>query len=338
VSKASGPRRGRFNDRLTAPIPGLREMLRITREGGFRPKGVREDAPKIPRVQAALRPLGKGEASLTWVGHATFLVRMGGKAILTDPVWSNRLPGRIARLTPPGIEWADLPAIDAVVVSHNHYDHQDSRTLKRLPRATPVMVGLGGGAWFRKRGFTDVTELDWWQSARRSDVGFTFVPVHHWSRRGPFDLNKALWGGWVMEAEGRKAFFGGDSAYGNRFKEVGARIKGIEVAMMPIGAYEPRWFMSPVHMDPDEAVAATSDLGAKALATMHWGTFPLSREPVMQPVERVRAAWESSGRPRMDLWDLAVGQTRVWGRPSRDVQSGTEGARKEREEGSQTAR
>jgi L-ascorbate metabolism protein UlaG (beta-lactamase superfamily) len=304
---------GRFDDRLTAPLPRLRDMVRILREGGFKPKDAERDAASVPRVSAPLPPLVAAQASLTWVGHATFLVRMGGLSILTDPVWADALPGRIRRLVPPGIAWQDLPRIDAVVVSHNHYDHQDGPTLKRLPRATPVFVGLGGGRWFRRRGFSDVVELDWWQSAERGGVTFSFVPVHHWSRRGLLDTNAALWGGWVLQGAGRTAFFAGDTGYGGRFKEVGQRHPGIEAALLPIGAYDPRWFMQNVHMDPDEAVQALSDLGARRLVAMHWGTFPLTREPILQPLERVRAAWQRTGRPRQELWDLAVGETRVWG-------------------------
>ncbi|MFO1532739.1 MAG: MBL fold metallo-hydrolase [Thermoplasmatota archaeon] len=305
--------KGRFDARLTSPLPGPRDMWRILREGGFRPKDAQADAPRVPRQTAPLPALQPTQASLTWIGHATFVVRMAGRTILTDPVWSDRLPGRIPRLVPPGMAWADLPTIDAVVVSHNHYDHQDAGTLKRLPRATPVFVGLGGGHWFRRRGFTDVTELDWWQDATRDGVTYSFVPSHHWSRRGLFDQNRTLWGGWVMTGGGHKAYFAGDTGYGKWFREIGEHHPGIETAMLPIGAYDPSWFMRPVHMDPDEAVQALRDMGAKSLATMHWGTFPLTREPILQPLERVRAAWEKSGRQRADLWDLAVGETKVWG-------------------------
>ena len=304
---------GRFDARLTSPLPGVRDMWRILREGGFRPKNAKQDAANVPRVAAALPSLSDDQASLTWIGHATFLVRMAGANILTDPVWTDRLPGRIPRLVPPGVAWKDLPEIDAVAVSHNHYDHQDAATFKRLPRTTPILVGLGGARWFQKRGFSDVTELDWWQSAKRAGVRFTFVPSHHWSRRGLLDQNRVLWGGWVMEGGGRKAFFAGDTGYGKWFSEIAQREPGIEAAMLPIGAYDPQWFMKSVHMGPEEAIRALDDLGAKHLATMHWGTFPLTREPILQPMERVRNAWARQERAPANLWDLAIGESRVWG-------------------------
>ena len=303
---------GRFDDRLTEPLPGLRDMLRIARTGGFAGAQGKRPAVEVPRAPPGPLPeVPQGGMGLTWLGHATFLLRIGGLHVLTDPVLSDRLPGRIPRLSPPGIPFGQLPPIDAVVVSHNHYDHLDARTLKRLPRDTAVFVPLGLARWFRRRGFTQVTELDWWESARLGPAAFECVPVHHWTRRGPFDTNDTLWGGWVVSAGARKAFFGGDSAYGARFAEVGRRHPGIEVAMLPIGAYEPRWFMRGVHMDPDEAVQATADLGARRLATMHWGTFVLTREPVLEPPEKARAAWARAGRPREDLWDLPLGGSRV---------------------------
>ncbi|HEX2065955.1 MAG TPA: MBL fold metallo-hydrolase [Candidatus Thermoplasmatota archaeon] len=301
-----------FNDRLTAPLPGAREMLRILREGGFRGRGHPErDAHKVPRIGGPLPPLPSGGIGLTWVGHATYLVRMGGLNILTDPVFSDRLPGRIRRLVPPGLRLEALPPVDAVVVSHNHYDHLDARTVERLGPGVRYFVPAKLAPWFRRRGLPDVVELDWWQHAEMKGARFTLVPSHHWSRRGLRDTNRTLWGGWVVEAGGRKVHFAGDTAYGPRFTEVGGRVAGLDVTLMPIGAYAPRWFMRHVHLDPDEAVQAALDLGARRMATMHWGTFALTQEPLLEPLERVRAAWERAGLRRADLLDLAVGESRV---------------------------
>lgn len=301
-----------FKDRLTSPLPGARAMLRIVREGGFRGDGrQQQDAGGVPRGDGVLPPLKPGQSSLTWVGHATYLVRTGGLAILADPVWSDKLPGRSRRMTAPGIAWEDLPRIDAVVISHNHYDHQDKATLRRLPRETPMLVPGASAGWFRALGFTDVRELDWWESTRIGDVQFDFVPAHHWSRRGLLDTCRHLWGGWVITSKEHRFYHAGDTGYGHFFQEIGKRYPGIDATMMPIGAYAPRWFMKPVHTDPDEAIHAHRDLGAGAMATMHWGTFVLTAEPFLQPLERVRLAWEKSGLPKDRLWDLALGETRV---------------------------
>ncbi|QWF85028.1 MBL fold metallo-hydrolase [Amycolatopsis sp. CA-230715] len=303
-------RRLSYRDRLTAPLPTPRELIRILREGGFR--GSTERADRIPVRRDGLPALSAGESSWTWVGHATYLVRLGGVAVLTDPVWSAKIPGVPRRLTPPGLAWAELPAIDVVLVSHNHYDHLDAPTIDRLPKRVPVLVGAGLGRWFRRRGFTEVVELDWWESVEVAGLRFDFVPSHHWSRRGPFDACTSLWGGWVVTApDGTRTYHAGDSGYGGWFAEIGARYPGIDVAMLPIGAYEPRWFMSPVHMDPDEAVRALADLGARRLASMHWGTFVLTKEPVDEPLDRIRAAWSAAGRDVADLWALAVGESRT---------------------------
>ncbi|MBA2309997.1 MAG: MBL fold metallo-hydrolase [Pseudonocardiales bacterium] len=313
VAPRFGPFRPSYRDRLTAPLPGPAQLYRLFRTGGFR--GSSTGAEQVPRDTAGLPLLdSSAPASLTWIGHASFLIRLGGLAVLADPVLSPRLPGVGPRLTPPGLSWEQLPRIDAVVISHDHYDHLDAPTMRLLPRDTRMLVPVGLGRWFRQHGFSVVHELDWWESVRLGEVEFTFVPVHHWSRRGPFDTCRSLWGGWVLTGQdGSRLFHAGDSGYGHRFAEIGRRMPGIDVAMLPIGAYDPRWFMRPMHMDPTEAVQALSDLGAQRLATMHWGTFVLTREPVLEPLERVHAAWAATDHDRADLWDMAVGETRTVG-------------------------
>jgi L-ascorbate metabolism protein UlaG (beta-lactamase superfamily) len=267
--------------------------------------------PIAPDAGTAPAP-SAGAASVTWVGHATFVLRLGGLSVLTDPVWSRKIPGVPPRLTPAGVAWRHLPAVDAVVISHNHYDHLDAPTIRRLPRHTPILAPARLGRWFRRRGFTDVTELDWWQSRQIGSVSFDFVPAHHWSRRGLTDTCRTLWGGWVITPEeGPRIYFAGDTGYGYWFGEIGTRYPGIGLALMPVGAYDPAWFMQPLHLNPEEAVRACGDLGAARMATMHWGTFILSAEPVTEPPERAAKAWAQAGRAREDLWDLAVGETRM---------------------------
>lgn len=334
-----------FADRLDAPLPGWRDVWRMIRER--RPtRELLADAPAIPVTAAdALPAAPPGRAAVTWVGHAAYVLQFGpspaepkqhggngepgghrGFTVLTDPVWSRRIPGVAPRLTPVGVPWSALPPIDAVVISHNHYDHLDAPTIRRLPRQTPVLVPANLGRWFRRRGFTDVTELDWWQSHQVGPMRFDFVPSHHWSRRSLTDTCRSLWGGWMLSTGGaedpetsedtgpagrRRIYFAGDTGYGHWFGEIGARYPGIDLALMPVGAYQPRWFMQPMHIDPDEAVRACGELAATRMAPMHWGTFILSNEPVTEPPERTAKAWAAADRPRDHLWDLAIGETRI---------------------------
>ncbi|GAA3377669.1 MBL fold metallo-hydrolase [Streptomyces sannanensis] len=315
-----------FRDRLTAPLPGMRSLVRLAREGAVRPdaEGLR-DVPRLPFRSGPVPTVDASTVAVTWAGHASWVVRIGGLTVLTDPVWSRRILGIPARITPVGVPWESLPPVDAVVISHNHYDHLDSPTLKRLPRDTALFVPAGLARWCRRRSFTNVTELDWWESAELRGLRFGFVPSHHWSRRSLLDTCRSLWGGWVLTGtDGQRVYFAGDSGYGHRFKEIGRRHPGIGLALLPIGAYAPRWWLGDVHMEPEEAVRAFRDLGARNMAPMHWGAFLLSAEPVLEPLIRVRAAWEEEGLARERLWDLPVGGSRVLEDvPSRDAAGAT---------------
>ena len=234
-------------------------MARFAREGSVRP--AREGLADIPRLPFAPAPLPVVDArtvAVTWAGHASWVVRIGGLTVLTDPVWSRRILGTPARITPVGVAWNALPPVDAVVISHNHYDHLDAPTLRRLPRDTPVFVPAGLGRWFRRRRFTRVTELDWWEAAELGGVRFDFVPAHHWSKRTLLDTCRSLWGGWVLD---RRARDGGSTSratpgYGHWFEGSARRYPGIDLALLPIGAYDPRWWLADVHCDPEEAVRA----------------------------------------------------------------------------------
>jgi L-ascorbate metabolism protein UlaG (beta-lactamase superfamily) len=270
------------------------------------------EAIPIAPDAGTLPPPEPAAISVTWVGHATFVLQIGDFTVLTDPVWSRRIPGVPPRLTPAGVAWRHLPPVDAVVISHNHYDHLDAPTIRRLPRNTAVLAPARLGRWFRRRGFTNVTELDWWQSHRIGAVSIDFVPAHHWSRRGLTDTCRTLWGGWVVTADDRpRIYFAGDTGYGPWFRQIGIRYPDIALALMPVGAYEPAWFMRPLHLDPEEAVQACDDLATSKMIPMHWGTFILSGEPVTEPPERTAKAWATAGRHRDDLWDLAIGETRM---------------------------
>ncbi|MDB1089280.1 MBL fold metallo-hydrolase [Streptomyces sp. ACA25] len=308
-----------FADRLTAPLPGLRTMIRASRKGRLRPspEALREVAG-LPFAPGPLPSAGPETVAVTWVGHAGWVIRIGGLTVLTDPVWSRRILGTPDRMTPVGVAWEDLPPVDAVVISHNHYDHLDAPTLKRLPRSTALFVPAGLARWCRRRGFTRVTELDWWEGAELPAAGggsgarFDFVPAHHWSKRTLTDTCRSLWGGWILtDRAGRRIHFAGDTGYGHWFTEIGGRYPGIDLTILPIGAYAPRALLGSVHTDPEEAVQACEDMGARAMAPMHWATFLLSAEPPLEPIVRTRAAWQAAGRPREELWDLPVGGSRV---------------------------
>lgn len=261
--------------------------------------------------------------SATWLGHATVLVRLAGKNVLFDPIFSERAsPVSFAgpkRLVPLPIELDELPHIDVVMVSHNHYDHCDDETLRRLaaqPGGSPrFLVPLGLKAWFAERGIERVGEYDWWQSTDEGPLRITFTPVQHWSRRGLTDMNETLWGGWVVEGEGLRVFHAGDSGYSRDFQDIGARFDGFDMAFIPIGAYAPRWFMQVMHMDVTEAVQVRADLGARRAIGIHWGTFEaLTDEPLDEPPRLLAREREARGL-RVDEFDvLKIGETRALAR------------------------
>lgn len=309
-----------FADRLTSPLPGLRTVLRAVGSRALRPpEDSRAHLDQLPYAPAPLPDPAATELSVTWAGHASWVIRTAGLTVLTDPVWSQKILGTPTRVTPVGVPWENLPRIDAVVISHNHYDHLDAPTLARLPRDTPLFVPAGLAGWCRRRKFTQVTELDWWEAAELPTpaggrLRLDFVPSHHWSRRTLWDTCHSLWGGWVLTApEGPRVYFAGDTGYGHWFGEIGSRYGDIDLALLPIGAYEPAWMLRPVHTNPEEAVRACADLGAQRMAPMHWATFLLSGEPPLEPLGRVRQAWADAGREVEDLWDLPVGGSRVLG-------------------------
>ncbi|GAA4926312.1 MBL fold metallo-hydrolase [Actinomycetospora succinea] len=315
LSRRVLPRRDRrwprdFHHRRTADLLNPLEAFELFR--AFPPQAERDGA-RVPVVAADPYPrVGPGRIAVTWLGHASVLLHVDDVTLLVDPVLVGGIPGAPRRLTAPALTPDQLPPLDAVLISHDHYDHLDAPTLRRLPRSTPVLVGGGGAPWFARRGFTEVTELDWWESTRVGGVDVEFVPAHHWSRRTLGDTCRRLWGGWVVTgADGRSVVHAGDTGYGPFPGRIGARHPDIAIAVLPVGAYAPRRLLRGVHMDPGEAVRAAGDLGARHLVPVHWGTFTLSAEPVLEPLERVREEWVRAGRDRADLWDLPVGGTRV---------------------------
>lgn len=304
---------GRFDDRATHPARGPSDILRwklLDPFRGRRPTSPHANGPTPvrPNDGAALRDL---PASLSWIGHATFVLRMGGRTLATDPVWSERIRGVIPRQAPPGVALADTPPIDLVLVSHNHYDHLDLPTLKRIGPRAKYLVPQGNARILRGAGLTDVVELDWWETWREGDLEVTLVPARHWSMRAPWDRNDGLWGGWVIRGPEGVAYHAGDTARFDGFAQIADRCGAIDWAMLPIGAYEPRWFMEPQHMNPDDAMEAFIALRARHLVAMHWGTFKLTDEPLLEPPARIADLWRGAGMDPARLWLLDVGETRA---------------------------
>lgn len=245
----------------------------------------RRRAPSaIPRaaVAAGLLRRATRRPALTWIGQATFALRAGGRLLLTDPHFGPRalLP---RRLSEPGLPVDEVPEHAVALLSHDHYDHLDAWTLARLPRSTAWAVPLGLGDLVRSFGYREVIELDWWETVDLDGFRLTALPAQHWSRRIGAPQNSTLWAAWAIEAEGIVALFAGDTGYFHGFAEFARRLPRFDAALLPIGAYEPRWFMAPVHLNPAEALRAGRELGARRLVAMHWGTFDLTDEPIDEP-------------------------------------------------------
>ena len=274
---ASGP--GRLRPGVALPF-----FWRRIR-GSLRPRP--GAAPVVPFLPEAL----ERNPALTWVGHATFYVRLEGAAFLTDPVYSDYaspLPfAGPRRLVPPGVPLDALPRLDLALLSHDHYDHADLPTVRRLAgRGVPFVVPSGVGELVRGAGGRVAAELGWWQHARVAGVTVTCVPARHFSGRGLTDRNRRLWAGFVVAGETRHIYHSGDTAPFEGFTEIGRRAGPIDVACLPIGAYEPRAMMGPIHLNPEEAIQAALDLDARTAVAMHFGTFDLSDEPLDEPPRR----------------------------------------------------
>ena len=277
------------------------------------------DFDLAPNDPAFLRE-NRTRRTATWIGHATVLLQFDGVNVLTDPQFSERASPvqwlGPKRAVPPGIPLNDLPAIDLVVISHDHYDSLDANSIRALRRRpggdqTLFAVPLGLAAWFRSAGIDNVRELDWWESTSLGSLTITATPAQHWSQRTLFDRNETLWSGWVVAAPGFRIYFAGDSGYGPLFREIGSALGPFDLALLPIGAYEPRWFMQPNHINPEEAVLVHRDVGARRSIAIHWGTFVLTDEPLTEPPVKLGEVLLRHGLAAEKFLVLKHGETRL---------------------------
>ena len=249
-----------------------------------------------------------------WIGHATFLIKLGNTTIITDPVFSKNAGPLIfgpKRYTEPALNLNELPKIDLFLLTHNHYDHQDMSTIRKFPyKDTKVFTALKLGKYFTKHHFKDVQELDWYQEVKFNDLKITFLPAVHWSKRSLTDTNKTLWGSFLIEYAGKKIFFACDTGYGNIYKKIGKDFGPIDLTMINIGAYDfrPMFEKSIYHTSPEEALQAAQDLKSKKVLGTHWGTFVLSLEPIMEPPKRFKDNAEKFGFKREDALIFKIGE------------------------------
>jgi L-ascorbate metabolism protein UlaG (beta-lactamase superfamily) len=319
---------GKYSHLATQPERGPQHILKW-KLGEKRPPSPLDDfvAPSRPYDRSLVE---SGRASLTWIGHASFLLVVGGLRILIDPILSTNLGvggfGALRRLAPAGVPAEDLADIDVVLITHNHRDHMDEPTLSRIiaahavapaklgKKTAPVrprfVVPQGNGRLIAKLGAGAIDELGWWESVKIGQVEITLVPARHWSMRTPFDRNEALWGGFVIRGPEGSAYHSGDTGFFDGFAEIGRRLGPVDWAMLPIGAYEPRWFMEPQHMCPEEAVQAAEMVRARTFVAMHWGTYRLTDEPLGEPPVRAREAFARSRSDLDRFWVMDIGETR----------------------------
>jgi len=272
-------------------------------------KWVRSDVePKLAQIDVSSEwqtiNLNEADNYIIWIGHSTFLIKKEGITILTDPVFSDRAsPFKNVgpeRLIPPAISIDQLPKIDFVTVSHNHYDHLDINSLKeisKLHHEAIFFVPIGDGKLLKRKRIKNVYEFNWWESYSVEGLTLTFTPVQHWSKRGLFDRNKSLWGGWYFNFDDYSMYHAGDTGYSNDFIDTRLKLGAPKYAFIPIGAYNPEWFMAESHVNPEDAIKVMLDLEAEKAFGMHWGTFALTDEDTLEPPLRLKAALKSFDSP-----------------------------------------
>ncbi|WP_432353797.1 MBL fold metallo-hydrolase [Sporosarcina sp. A2] len=281
----------------------LGELLRWQKERFRKEKDMSYKIGQADHKQSTLLRANKEDFTITWIGHSTFLIQIAGLTIVTDPVWASSM-AISGRLEEPGLSIEEIPDIDIVLLSHSHYDHLDVPSLKKLKGTPAILVPEGLGPKVRKLMKENrVYEIPWWGQVRIGSVEFHFVPSQHWTKRTLTDTNTSHWGGWIIQRPiettptSESIYFAGDSGYFEGFREIGKRFPGLTHALMPIGAYEPEWFMGTQHMTPEEAIQAFSDVSAEVFIPMHYGAFFLADDTPKEALDRLNAEWK---RLRLD--------------------------------------
>jgi L-ascorbate metabolism protein UlaG (beta-lactamase superfamily) len=303
----------RFKNPNATVLPGWKDVLRwqATRKPPEWP-GFINIKPGSPPP----RQVDSGSLRLTFINHATLLIQLDGRNILTDPIWSERAsPASFfgpRRHVPPGIRFDDLPPLDVVLLSHNHYDHLDLPTLRkiRIAHEPVVCAGRKMAALIGKSGIKTVAELDWWQTVSNGPLRIHFVPAQHWSARGLTDRCRSLWGGFVLEGPSGVVYFAGDTGFGPHFESIRDCFPDMRAAILPIGAHEPRWFMKTQHMSPEDAIAAHRILRPVVSVGMHFGTFQLADDGFEEAPRRLVEAYERTTDILPPFWLLAPGEGR----------------------------
>lgn len=284
------------------------DLLKWSKERRRKKKDLTVQIPQAEKKEFDRIKQNRSQFSITWIGHSTFLIQVAGLNILTDPVWAKRM-GFQKRLTEPGIPLTQLPEIDIVLISHGHYDHLDFGTIRNLKGNITYYVPMGLKKTFTRRGYKLVLEANWWDSFSHNGIRITFVPAQHWTRRSINDMNTSHWGGWIIESE-KSVYFVGDTGYFRGFKEIGERFT-IDYTLMPIGAYEPEWFMADSHINPEDAIKAFLETKSKTMIPMHYGAYRLADDTGPEALERMYKEWDRLKLPSNKLAVLKIGET-LW--------------------------
>nr|WP_269135809.1 MBL fold metallo-hydrolase [Sporosarcina cyprini] len=287
----------------------FRDLLQWQRERRRKRKDLSYHHPQAKIKEVSWLKGNRDVPAITFIGHSTVLIQLGGVNMITDPVWASWL-GMYRRLTEPGLRLDELPEIDIVLLSHSHYDHLHYQSIKRLPGKPKYFVPAGLKRAFERRGLSDVQEFKWWDRVEFKSLSLTFVPAQHWTKRTLFDTNRSHWGGWVIEPDnGPTVYYAGDSGYFRGFKEIGERFS-IDYCLMPIGAYEPEWFMKEQHVNPEEAIQAFLDTKAGHMIPIHFGAFMLADDTPKEALDRMHAEWDRLKMDPNHLHVLQLGESR----------------------------